>query len=175
MAHSDSQPWKLVCIMQVGLWAERNLPTAEPPMLTAFEVLLDEENPDLLKWLTGQLEPPTALTKNPAFVVRAFPHQSWMLLLKEQDVRNLWHVGLARVCGGKGACALTQTAPADLCLDPCISCRSTASLCGCTLTRVVGAYRSFIILAGGALCAHSFHPMQPQEPSLLVSVGQDAY
>ncbi|KAK9846125.1 hypothetical protein WJX84_012396 [Apatococcus fuscideae] len=52
----------------VGLWAERNLPTAEPPMLTAFEVLLDEENPDLLKWLTGQLEPPTALTKNPAFV-----------------------------------------------------------------------------------------------------------
>ena len=56
--------------MQVGMWAERNLPTADPPMLAAFEELLDEENPDLLKWLTGQLEPPAAMRKNPAFVVR---------------------------------------------------------------------------------------------------------
>ena len=52
------------------MWAERNLPTADPPMLAAFEELLDEENPDLLKWLTGQLEPPQAMRKNPAFVVR---------------------------------------------------------------------------------------------------------
>ncbi|KAK9851539.1 hypothetical protein WJX84_004027 [Apatococcus fuscideae] len=52
----------------VGMWAERNLPTADPPMLAAFEELLDEENPDLLKWLTGQLEPPEPLRRNPAFV-----------------------------------------------------------------------------------------------------------
>lgn len=29
-----------------------------------------QENPDLFKWLTGQLEPPERLMKNPVFVVR---------------------------------------------------------------------------------------------------------
>lgn len=62
------------------MWAERNLPKADPPMLAAFEALLDEENPDLLKWLTGQLEPPEALRKNPAFVVRGHPPFSPMFL-----------------------------------------------------------------------------------------------
>ena len=74
----DSAQQLRVLSLQVGLWAERNLPKADPLMLAAFEGLLDEENPDLLKWLTGQLEPPEALRKNPAFVVR--PHDLLALL-----------------------------------------------------------------------------------------------
>jgi hypothetical protein len=34
-------------------------------------VVLDQENPDLFKWVTGQAEPPAALAANPAFAVRA--------------------------------------------------------------------------------------------------------
>lgn len=54
----------------VGLWAERNLPTMDAEQLTAMETVLDQENPDLFKWLTGQEEPPEAMKTNPAFTVR---------------------------------------------------------------------------------------------------------
>ncbi|CAL8466465.1 g6001 [Coccomyxa elongata] len=51
----------------VGLWAERNLPNMDAEQLTAMETVLDQENPDLFKWLTGQEEPPEAMKTNPAF------------------------------------------------------------------------------------------------------------
>lgn len=52
----------------VGLWAEREIPAMSVPMLGHMSVLLDEENPDLFKWLTGQLPAPERLLSNPAFV-----------------------------------------------------------------------------------------------------------
>lgn len=53
----------------VGLWAERNLPTMDKGQLAAMETVLDQENPDLFKWLTGQEEAPEAMKANPAFTV----------------------------------------------------------------------------------------------------------
>ena len=54
-----------------GMWAERELPRLPPPLLQEFESILQEENPDLFKWLTGQLPPPQALATNRAFQVWA--------------------------------------------------------------------------------------------------------
>ncbi len=53
----------------VGLWAERNLPSMDDSQLAAMETVLDQENPDLFKWLTGQEEAPQTMQANPAFVV----------------------------------------------------------------------------------------------------------
>ena len=53
----------------VGLWAERNLPTMDKGQLADMETVLDQENPDLFKWLTGQEEAPEAMKANPAFMV----------------------------------------------------------------------------------------------------------
>ena len=55
----------------VGLWAERNVPHMSMPQLRAFEEVLDIENPDLFKWLTGQEAAPDALRDNASFMVRA--------------------------------------------------------------------------------------------------------
>lgn len=52
----------------MGGWAEMNLPRLSDEELAAFSVLLDCENPDLFKWLTGQEQPPALLLANPAFV-----------------------------------------------------------------------------------------------------------
>lgn len=54
----------------VGLWAERHLPNMPTEQLAAMEAVLDQENPDLFKWLTGQEEPPETMKANPAFTVR---------------------------------------------------------------------------------------------------------
>jgi len=54
----------------VGLWAERNVPAMSMPQLAAFEEVLDIENPDLFKWLTGQEPAPDALRDNDSFMAR---------------------------------------------------------------------------------------------------------
>ncbi len=54
----------------VGLWADRHLPSMDAGQLASMEAVLDQENPDLFKWLTGQEEPPEAMKANPAFMVR---------------------------------------------------------------------------------------------------------
>ncbi len=51
----------------VGAWAARALPTLPPAGLDDLEALLAEENPELFKWLTGQLPPPPPLATNRAF------------------------------------------------------------------------------------------------------------
>lgn len=53
----------------VGLWAERNVPTMDDPTLQAFTTVLDQENPDLFKWLTGQAAAPAHMSENPAYQV----------------------------------------------------------------------------------------------------------
>ncbi len=60
--------------VQVGLWAERNVPRMSMPQLAAFEEVLDIENPDLFKWLTGQEPAPDALRDNASFTVRTEPN-----------------------------------------------------------------------------------------------------
>ena len=51
------------------MWAEREAPRLSPPVLEDLEALLQQENPDLFKWLTGQLPPPAELESNQAFQV----------------------------------------------------------------------------------------------------------
>ena len=51
----------------VGIWAEKQVPHLSEDMLRQFEVVLDQENPDLYKWLTGQEQPPAAIAKNVAY------------------------------------------------------------------------------------------------------------
>lgn len=92
----------------VGLWAEREVPNMDMPSLQNLSILLDQvsaghaqsstfewtepasrphytsaisslqENPDLFKWLTGQLEPPKPLVENPVFRVCAVTAQAHM-------------------------------------------------------------------------------------------------
>lgn len=53
-----------------GMWAERALPHLNPSELADFEVVLGLENPDLFKWLTGQLDAPAEMLDNKAYRVR---------------------------------------------------------------------------------------------------------
>ena len=47
------------CVPAVqGMWAERELPRMSSDMVQDLEVVLDQENPYMFKWLTGQVRPP---------------------------------------------------------------------------------------------------------------------
>ena len=54
----------------VGMWAEKNVPNMDAAQLKAMEEVLDQENPDLFKWLTGQESASEDMMANPAFKVR---------------------------------------------------------------------------------------------------------
>ncbi|CAL5229089.1 g12347 [Coccomyxa viridis] len=51
----------------VGMWAEKNVPKMDAAQLKAMEEVLDQENPDLFKWLTGQESASEDMMANPAF------------------------------------------------------------------------------------------------------------
>ncbi|KAL6785119.1 SDHAF2 [Auxenochlorella protothecoides x Auxenochlorella symbiontica] len=51
----------------MGMWAEQNVPTMTAKQLEDYNVVLDEENPDLFKWLTNQLPTPEHLRNNSAY------------------------------------------------------------------------------------------------------------
>eukprot|EP00887_Chlorella_sp_A99_P002170 scaffold21.g2170.t1 len=51
----------------VGMWADRHVAALSSEELADFEGVLRLENPDLFKWLTGQLEPPAELRSNRAY------------------------------------------------------------------------------------------------------------
>lgn len=53
----------------VGIWAEKQLPNLSEDMLVQFSQVLDQENPDLYKWLTGQEQPPADMAENAAYQV----------------------------------------------------------------------------------------------------------
>ena len=53
----------------VGIWAEKQIPNLSEEMLVQFSQVLDQENPDLYKWLTGQEKPNTAMAANAAYQV----------------------------------------------------------------------------------------------------------
>eukprot|EP00798_Chlamydomonas_sp_ICE-L_P003935 gene3935-14012_t len=52
----------------MGLWAERSIPKMDMKQLASLAEVLDEENPDLFKWLTGQLPPSERMAANPSFL-----------------------------------------------------------------------------------------------------------
>ncbi|KAK9813019.1 hypothetical protein WJX72_007626 [[Myrmecia] bisecta] len=51
----------------MGLWAETRLPDMSDDMLLAFHDVLEMENPDLYKWLTGRELAPPEMRRNVAF------------------------------------------------------------------------------------------------------------
>lgn len=69
LAYRAKQRGFLELDLLVGLWAERALPTMTTHrQLDDAALLLDAENPDLFKWLTGQEDPPESMRRNSAFV-----------------------------------------------------------------------------------------------------------
>ncbi|KAK1310045.1 hypothetical protein QJS10_CPA08g00389 [Acorus calamus] len=56
----------------LGNWVEENIRSLDELRIRALVDVLDLENPDLWKWLTGQEHPPEAVSNNPVFsAVRA--------------------------------------------------------------------------------------------------------
>jgi succinate dehydrogenase flavin-adding protein (antitoxin of CptAB toxin-antitoxin module) len=53
----------------VGIWAQKNVSKMDAAQLKAMEEVLDQENPDLFKWLTGQESASEAMQANAAFKV----------------------------------------------------------------------------------------------------------
>lgn len=62
----------------VGIWAEKQIPQMGEDNLRQFELILDQENPDLYKWLTGQEQPPADIANNTAYQVTS-PAQQCIL------------------------------------------------------------------------------------------------
>ncbi|KAG2562364.1 hypothetical protein PVAP13_8KG259600 [Panicum virgatum] len=49
----------------LGTWVEQHVHSMDEPNIRALLQVLDLENPDLWKWLTGQEQPPEDLNSNP--------------------------------------------------------------------------------------------------------------
>ncbi|KAJ7957156.1 Succinate dehydrogenase assembly factor 2, mitochondrial [Quillaja saponaria] len=79
----------------LGKWVEEHIHSMDESGIKALVNVLDLENPDLWKWLTGQEQPPEAVNTNPVFTAvrekvttnldshaapetRAIPGQSWV-------------------------------------------------------------------------------------------------
>ncbi|GFH24158.1 uncharacterized protein HaLaN_21894, partial [Haematococcus lacustris] len=58
------------------------------PMLQDLAVMLDQENPDLFKWLTGQLPPSELMASNMAFKVCSLPLLQ-LLSLHDNQITHL--------------------------------------------------------------------------------------
>jgi len=63
---SQQRGW-LELDLVMGEWAGKNLETMSDEGLKEYSELLDEENPDLFKWFTGQLAAPESVKGNFAF------------------------------------------------------------------------------------------------------------
>lgn len=70
----------------VGQWAEENVGKMKPEEFDLFAVVLDQENPDLFKWLTGQLEPPDNMLTNSTY--RVLPQSLTVYLTMKQRLRG---------------------------------------------------------------------------------------
>ncbi|QCE14996.1 succinate dehydrogenase assembly factor 2, mitochondrial [Vigna unguiculata] len=79
----------------LGKWVEENIHTLDENRIKALIYVLDLENPDLWKWISGQEQPPESVSTNPVFAavhervmknlnshsapeVRATPGQPWV-------------------------------------------------------------------------------------------------
>uniref|UniRef100_A0ACD5VUD9 Uncharacterized protein n=1 Tax=Avena sativa TaxID=4498 RepID=A0ACD5VUD9_AVESA len=52
----------------LGTWVEQHIRSMDEANIRSLLQVLDLENPDLWKWLTGQEQPPEAVNSNPVFV-----------------------------------------------------------------------------------------------------------
>lgn len=52
----------------LGTWVEQHIRSMDEANIRSLLHVLDLENPDLWKWLTGQEQPPEAVNSNPVFV-----------------------------------------------------------------------------------------------------------
>uniref|UniRef100_A0A0E0MFY2 Succinate dehydrogenase assembly factor 2, mitochondrial n=1 Tax=Oryza punctata TaxID=4537 RepID=A0A0E0MFY2_ORYPU len=52
----------------LGTWVEQHIHSMDEANIRALLQVLDLENPDLWKWLTGQEQPPEAVNSNPVFI-----------------------------------------------------------------------------------------------------------
>lgn len=68
MLYRSRQRGYLELDLLLGQWAEKNLPTLDDHTLQALADLLEEENPDLWKWISGQRAPPSKVEANPVFI-----------------------------------------------------------------------------------------------------------
>lgn len=55
----------------LGKWVEEHIHSMDENGIKALAYVLDLENPDLWKWLTGQEQPPEAVKTNPVFTAVA--------------------------------------------------------------------------------------------------------
>jgi succinate dehydrogenase flavin-adding protein (antitoxin of CptAB toxin-antitoxin module) len=51
----------------LGSFADKHLPVMSPEEVDLFGEVLAQENPDLFKWLSGQLTPSEEIKQNPIF------------------------------------------------------------------------------------------------------------
>ena len=68
----------------LGTWAERHLKSKSHGFLILFSAVLDEESPELFKWLTGQERPPPRVANNEAFEL-LHGHVTKLLLEKSSE------------------------------------------------------------------------------------------
>ncbi|XP_052164181.1 uncharacterized protein LOC127781283 isoform X2 [Oryza glaberrima] len=68
----------------LGTWVEQHIHSMDEANICALLQVLDLENPDLWKWLTGQEQPPEAVNSNPVFIAvkskvtdNLSKHSSW--------------------------------------------------------------------------------------------------
>jgi len=52
----------------MGLWAEENIPKMDMHTMEEFSAVLDQENPDMFKWLTGQEQAPETMLANSTYM-----------------------------------------------------------------------------------------------------------
>lgn len=52
----------------LGKWVQENIHSLDENRIKALINVLDMENPDLWKWVSGQEQPPEAMNSNPVFV-----------------------------------------------------------------------------------------------------------
>mmetsp|Transcript_8921 Transcript_8921/g.36465 ORF Transcript_8921/g.36465 Transcript_8921/m.36465 type:complete len:167 (-) Transcript_8921:682-1182(-) len=76
----------------LGTWAERHLKSKSHGFLILFSAVLDEESPELFKWLTGQERPPPRVANNEAFEL-LHGHVTKLLLEKSSEA--------SRACTGR--------------------------------------------------------------------------
>ncbi len=68
LVYRSKQRGYLELDLVLGGWVEDHIRSLDENGIKALVDVLNLENPDLWKWLTGQEQPPEAINKNPVFV-----------------------------------------------------------------------------------------------------------
>ncbi|KAL3693248.1 hypothetical protein R1sor_006899 [Riccia sorocarpa] len=68
MLYRSKQRGYLELDLLLGRWAQENIYNLDESQLGALVEVLDEENPDLWKWLSGQDQIPEKFQSNPVFI-----------------------------------------------------------------------------------------------------------